>query len=73
MEVFLQIRPFFLPNTTFFLVFGSLFFELLEVSPGGGMVDTYASDAYAAKHVGSSPILGTKIKAERSGLVRFAL
>lgn len=30
-----------------------------KLSPGGGMVDTYVSDAYAARHEGSSPFLGT--------------
>lgn len=33
-----------------------------RISPGGGMVDTYAWGAYAERCVGSSPILGTNRK-----------
>ncbi len=31
----------------------------MYLRPSGEMVDTYASGAYAARHGGSSPLLGT--------------
>lgn len=36
------------------------YIHILLTRPGGGMVDTYVSDAYAARCEGSSPFLGTK-------------